>query len=293
MSKTIVRPFLQWPGGKAKVAPLILPHFKLPAKKFIEPLCGAAAISLAVATKGGAEEFWINDINSDLINLFRWATAKYDRLDNLIGLAKREFFDDLNGKDGSHYYCVRDAFNRSGRRHNGLLEAAWFFYLDFHCYNALIRYNSKGEFNSPYRKDRKIAAFPEQAIRNFARLIRNATFTCQDFKKVMDQCDSGDVVYCDPPYVPLSKTANFTTYSRGGFGMKEQTRLVEAARAAQQRGAQVIISNHDTPAARELYADATEIISLEVMRSISCKSASRGSVKELIAIYESVKGVTK
>jgi DNA adenine methylase len=278
-----MKPFLQWPGGKARVAPLLIPHFNLPCRRFIEPFCGAASVSLAVAEMDGAEYFWCNDINRDLVNTLIYAMSSPE---NLIDIA-RGFFEDcaMAAEMDAYYYAMRRAFNQF-HHHPDMDTAAQFLFLDFHCYNALIRYNAKGEFNSPFRRDRKIAAFPEQAIRDFARLMKGARFTCQDFETVMAQAGPGDVVYCDPPYIPLSPTANFTGYSAGGFGMDDQIRLAEAAKRAAMRGARVVVSNSDTPEAREVY-DGAEIHEIHVHRSISCKGDGRGKAGEIVAVVGS------
>ena len=90
--------------------------------------------------------------------------------------------------------------------------------------------------------------------------------------------------YCDPPYVPLSASAQFTAYSSGGFGVIEQEALADAARAAARRGALVILSNHDTPLTRSLYQGAA-LSSFPVQRLISCKGESRHSAQELLAVW--------
>ena len=97
---------------------------------------------------------------------------------------------------------------------------------------------------------------------------------------------AGSVVYCDPPYIPLNETSNFTAYSTDGFTNNDQIRLKQLALNLRRQGAKVIISNHDVPAARELYSDASKIIEINVSRSVSAKGGSRGKVGEILAVYE-------
>ena len=101
----------------------------------------------------------------------------------------------------------------------------------------------------------------------------------------MAQAGPGDVVYCDPPYVPLSATANFTSYSAGGFDAAAQMRLARSAETLAARGVRVVVSNHDLPLTRALYAGAHTIETLRVRRTISRDGAGRGLVAELLAIY--------
>ena len=119
----------------------------------------------------------------------------------------------------------------------------------------------------------------------FAEKLSTAKLVSQDFRLTLTEAGKGDVVYCDPPYVPLSKTASFTAYATGDFGPKDQTELVASCLAATRRGATVLISNHDTPETRELYKDAKRIVSLLVQRMISCNGAERNKAEELIALF--------
>jgi DNA adenine methylase len=119
----------------------------------------------------------------------------------------------------------------------------------------------------------------------FAKKLQAAKLMSQDFRLTLAEAGEGDVVYCDPPYVPLSKTASFTDYATGGFGPKDQMELVACCLAANRRGATVVISNHDTPGTRELYKDAKTIVPLLVQRMISCNGAERNKAEELLAAF--------
>lgn len=97
----------------------------------------------------------------------------------------------------------------------------------------------------------------------------------------------GDVVYCDPPYVPLSLTAHLTDYSAGGLGWNEQVLLAETAARLARRGVRVVISNHDTPAIRTLYRKhGAYFRKFRVQRTISCKAGQRDKVGELLAVFD-------
>jgi DNA adenine methylase len=116
-------------------------------------------------------------------------------------------------------------------------------------------------------------------------VLRRCSLRCADFREVIAEAGEGDLVYCDPPYVPASATANFTDYAKGGFGSQDQTELAEHCRRAAQRGATVIISNHDTAETRLLYRDADELHELSVRRRISCNAAKRGHARELLVVF--------
>lgn len=119
----------------------------------------------------------------------------------------------------------------------------------------------------------------------FAEKSQRATFTCLPFEKVFSRARKGNVIYCDPPYAPISKTAAFTSYAAKAFGMEAQTMLAHLAiRASVKRGIPVLISNHDLPSMRDLYRQA-HVSSLSVKRSISQNGALRKPVAELLAFF--------
>ena len=267
------QPFLKWPGGKRRVVPYLLPHLNLPAKRLVEPFCGGCALSLAVANQ--AKTFWLNDLNADLINLLQLIK------DDPQSIMKngRKFFTSQNNEE-SAYYLLRDSFNAA---RDPLTRAALFLYLNRHGYNGLCRYNAGGGFNVPFGRY-TAPHFPEDEIKAAVSILSHAEITALDFEEVLDACRPDDVVYCDPPYVPLSATASFTSYSAGGFGLPEQERLAKAATRAAAQGVLVVLSNHDTPFTRGLYQNAY-MESIDVRRNISCDGDNRGLAKEIIAVY--------
>ena len=107
---------------------------------------------------------------------------------------------------------------------------------------------------------------------------------CGDFQVALNQARADDIVYCDPPYVPLSETASFTAYAKGGFDLDDQNRLAQAAQQASEQSQGVLISNHDTEFTRSIYRDA-RLKTVMVQRNIAAKGSSRQRVGELLAIY--------
>lgn len=265
-----VRPFLKWAGGKYRVLDEILPRLPM-ARRLIEPFAGSAAVSL----NAGFPAALVSDLNADLINLYcsikedvshfiREAGALFGGTHN-----NREAFDALRAE----FNTTKDPFRRS----------VIFVYLNRHGFNGLCRYNAKGRFNVPFGKYDN-PGFPKAEIEVFAEAAKHIEFVHQGFLTTMAQARPGDVIYCDPPYVALSVTSNFTSYSAGVFGFAEQKALAEKARDCAARGIPVVISNHDTAESRALYHGA-EIHSFSVQRFISSKASTRGNAPELIAIF--------
>ncbi len=264
------RPFLKWAGGKYKLLDRLSPH--LTGQRLIEPFVGAGSIFLNLPF----EKYLLGDINPDLINLYECLKNESDSLVMSI----REFFLPENN-DRERYLEFRAEFNGGAE---GERRAALFVFLNRHCFNGLCRYNKSGGFNVPFGKYAK-PYFPEKELQHFVKKAKYARFVCGDFVSLMNQARKGDVVYCDPPYVPLSGTAFFTNYAGGGFSHEQQVELANRAKHLANRGVKVVISNHDTELTREIYNGAT-IESFSVRRNISRDGANRGNAKELLAIYE-------
>lgn len=265
-----IRPFLKWAGGKYRVLDRILPLLPV-GKRLVEPFAGSAAVSL----NAGFPKALVADFNADLINLYRSIQSDTDRFLSEAGALfggpynNRECFESLRAE----FNECQDPFRRS----------VIFVYLNRHGFNGLCRYNAKGRFNVPFGKYHN-PGFPRPEIEAFAEAAGRMEFIHQGFVAAMDAAEVGDVIYCDPPYVPLSVTSNFTSYSSGAFGFSEQKTLAEKARECAARGIPVVISNHNTAESRALYHGA-EIHTFEVQRFISSKASTRGNAPELLAIF--------
>jgi len=275
----MTKPFLKWPGGKRKLLPRIIN--KLPkGDRLVEPFVGSGAVFMG--TDYG--EYLLADNNKDLIDLYIILKNEGDWfVDYVKGLFG------LKANTPENYYAIRDEFNTL----NGVLgssdsfkRAAYFVWLNRHCYNGLCRYNASGGFNVPHGKYKSVY-FPEDEMRAFAEKLQRARLVHEDFHYTMILTRAGDVVYCDPPYVPLSVSSSFTAYSAGGFDSKQHHRLTVSATRCRDRGVPVVISNHSTTHTRNLYkAAGAHINYFKASRSISAKGSSRKPVTELLARFD-------
>jgi DNA adenine methylase len=266
------RAFLKWAGGKYSLIEDITA--KLPqAKKLIEPFVGAGSVFLNT----DYSKYLLNDINADLINLYN--IVKHQSTDYIMDSAK--LFSPAYNEE-QRYYQIRRAFNDSEDIYE---RAVYFLYLNRHGYNGLCRYNNSGKFNVPFGRY-KAPYFPEKEILYFAEKSQLATFTCDSFEKVFARARKDSVIYCDPPYAPISKTAMFNSYAAGGFTLDNQIKLAQLARrTGYKRNIPVLVSNHDTEFTRDIYqgADMTE---LQVNRFISQNGSNRIKVAELLALFQ-------
>jgi len=224
------------------------------------------------------EDNLLADSNPHLISLF--SQLKEDG-EEMVQQCKRLFTSKNNREH--RYYELREEFNTSN---DPVRRSSLFVYLNRHCYNGLCRFNKQGKFNTPFGQYER-PYFPEQEMLAFAEKLQSATAKCQDFRLTIAEAGPRDVVYCDPPYVPLSNTANFTDYAAGGFSAKDHQDLAALCVETAQRGASVLISNHDTPFTRNLYHEAKEIVPVLVSRTISCNGENRKKARELIAVFSS------
>lgn len=268
----MARPFLKWAGGKYGLLERILGE--LPAgSRLVEPFVGSGAVFLNAPFRSAL----LCDVNPDLIGLFQ--TVR-DEGGGFVDYAASFFSAENN--ESERYYSLRERFNRSNDTRE---RAALFVYLNRHAYNGLSRYNAGGAFNVPFGKYSK-PRFPREEMLAFHRRSRElaAEFRAIDFRSAFAEVRPGDVVYCDPPYVPLSASANFTAYAAGGFGPADQADLARLAGEARRKGVAVVLSNHDVEETRRLYADA-DIRCFSARRRISCKGGGRGLAPELVAVY--------
>ncbi|HFP9586486.1 TPA: DNA adenine methylase, partial [Escherichia coli] len=188
-------------------------------------------------------------------------------------------FNELNSS------CRKDWCRYPSQRLS-LMQSARFLYLNRHGYNGVCRYNNKLEYNVPFGRHKTAPYFPEQEIRQFAEKANdtNAVFINMNFDDTLSMLPFGPnlVIYCDPPYLPASETADFTTYYGQTFSQDNHRRLVQRLLEISARGAaKVVISNSDTPATREIYAPFT-FQEINVQRSVSANTSKREPAKEVI-----------
>ena len=267
-----IRPFLKWAGNKYR----IIDHVRkaLPeGKRLIEPFAGSAAVFLNT----DYEHYIINDNNPDLIHLYNIL-----KKEGASFIKKCRYYFTPRFNDEEQYYKLRHKFNDSKDTYK---RAILFVYLNRHGYNGLCRYNLKGGYNVPFGRY-KSPYFPEKEMLAFHKKAKNAEFVLSSFEQVIQAAIKGDVIYCDPPYVPLSPSANFTSYSSGGFNVDKQQQLADLANEISVKGIPILISNHNTSFTRKAYEKADKITKFHVQRFISCNGKKRGTAGELIALFK-------
>ncbi|CUS03604.2 Modification methylase LlaDCHIA [Candidatus Promineifilum breve] len=263
------RPVLKWAGGKGQLLPDLLKRLPDSFEAYHEPFVGGGALFFELATQGQITTTFLSDINDSLIDVY---LALRDCVEDVIVQLRQ------HKHDHDYYYQVRAVRPETLTLPE---RAARIIFLNKTCYNGLYRENRRGEFNVPFGRYKNPTICDEANLRAAARVLQGVDITRRPFATTLDYAKAGDFVYFDPPYHPLSATANFTAYDRAGFGPDDQRRLRDVFAALAERGVMAMLSNSDTPFIRELYAGFT-IDQVFVARAVNSKANGRGKVAEVI-----------
>ena len=271
-------PVVKWVGGKRQLLSAILPYIENRSyDTYIEPFIGGGAVLFALLP----ERAIVNDYNEELIQVYE---VIRDDVEKLIARLQ----DHEAHHSESYYYEVR-AWDReeSYEKLSPLEKAARFLYLNKTGYNGLFRVNRKGQFNVPFGKYKHPNIVNEETLQAVSRYFREKEvhFYHQDYADILAMAEPGDLVYLDPPYMPLSASSSFTSYTDKGFSYEEQRRLKEECDKLRERGIPFIESNSDCEAIRELYREYT-IRTVQAVRSINSQGNKRGKINEVLISYE-------
>ncbi len=273
---SLPRPVVKWAGGKKQLIGTLAERCPVDFANYLEPFFGGGVLYLSLWGVGRIQESAVlNDANPELINLYRIIR---DRPQDLVDEAASLGF--VNTKEA--YLFCRKRFNEIRGTNACLERAVLFLYLNHHGYNGLWRVNRKGEYNIPFGRYVRPPRFcnPE-VIFSMSEALAAADLREGDFEQVMPKVQKGDFVYLDPPYHPLSRTASFTSYTTGPFGLEEQERLSNMFREADRRGAFVMLSNSVAPEILELYEEFS-IERVPVLRLINVNAKRRAGGEEII-----------
>lgn len=258
------RPFVKWAGGKRQLLRAILDRVPEKYGTYHEPFLGGGAVFFALSPP----KAFLSDSNLRLVRCYKGIRNSVEKVIALLKQYKRS----------------RDVFLEARERDIDQSTdpevAAWFIFLNKLGYNGLYRVNSKNRFNVPYGKNSSAKIFDEDNLRACQRALSKADVEHEDFALVEGRAQPGDLVYFDPPYVPLSATSYFTSYTAKGFSPKDQTRLRDLALRLKKKGVEVVLSNSST--ARSLYKDGFSLTEVLAARAVNSKADRRGKITELL-----------
>jgi DNA adenine methylase len=271
------QPFLKWAGGKAQLLEQFEPFFPSSIQSYCEPFLGGGAVFFHLKSRFPKMRAVLRDNNAELINCYQ---VVRDKVEDLMALLDQHL-ERFRKEGGQYYYHMRDQHKLSG----DVERASRMIFLNKTCYNGLWRVNGRGRFNVPigsYRPER-VSLYDQSNVLAASRTLQGVDLRVQDFRHTLAAVNPGDFVYVDPPYYPLSRTSNFTSYTKEEFGPAEQSELSQFFSDAAQRGAQLMLSNSDTPVTRQLYSQFN-LKTVQARRAVNCDGAKRGRVGELVVL---------
>jgi len=264
-------PFLKWAGGKWSIASRLerlLPH-DVRDRVYREPFIGGGAMFFYLQPRRAV----LSDSLRDLIDTYRVVQLHVESL-----ITRLERLRDTHSTE--QFYAVRAAFNED-KGASRIERAAWLVYLNKTCFNGLFRTNRDGAFNVPVGRFKNPGIVDPTTLRLAAAALSDVALVHDTFDHLVDHAEPGEVIYLDPPYVPLTKTSSFCAYADGGFSLRDQARLADVFRELDARGCLLALSNSDTPEVRRLYA-GYDVAPIIAPRAISSKASTRGEVTELL-----------
>ncbi len=276
-------PFVKWAGGKGQLLSQFEAYFPTNFRRYIEPFVGGGAVFFHLYSQGrlAGKPVVLIDRLEELINCYR---VIQKQVEDLIAAIQTH---EPHKRDAGYFYQVRDWDRQPDYAQRSDVErAARFVFLNRTCYNGLYRVNRRGEFNVPFGRYRNPTLCDVGNLRAASQALQGVTLLVGDFSRCLELAEPGDFVYLDPPYHPLSDTANFTSYTSGDFGVKEQRRLAALFQELDGRGCQIMLSNSYTGLVRELYS-GYEQIQVQASRAISSKGDGRGPIPELLVMNRS------
>jgi len=264
-------PIVKWAGGKRQLLPVIEQNLPKTFARYFEPFVGGGAVLFHLQP----ENALVNDVNEELINLYRVIKENIDALIETLKNHKNEeaWFYEVRNQDRDNAYRRKSSVERAARIH----------YLNKTCYNGLYRVNSAGQFNAPFGRYKNPNIVNEKNLRAVHHYLNTNKIEILniDFSAALKPAQKGDFVYLDPPYDPVSESANFTGYSKMGFGRPEQERLKKTCDDLHKRGVHFLLSNSATAFIKELYT-SYDIQIVRAKRAVNSKGDKRGEVEEVL-----------
>lgn len=268
-------PFTKWVGGKRQLVPELLKFVPEKFDTYFEPFIGGGALFFELTPKKAV----INDKNKELFITYK---VIRDEVDELIALLKEHSI-----KNSKEYYLDLRSVDRDNRidSFSNVERAARLLYMLRVNFNGLYRVNSKNQFNVPYGKYKNPKIVDEELLSNISKYFNEQDIKIcnDDFEQTLSLAKKGDFVYLDPPYVPMSQTSAFTSYTQEGFSLEEQKRLHSVVESLTKKGVKVMLSNSNTDFITELYRNYNIHI-VSTKRMINSKANQRGNVVEEVII---------
>lgn len=262
-------PIVKWVGGKRQLMFELLKNMQENYNRYFEPFIGGGALFFELQP----DNAYISDMNEELINLYQVVRDNVDELINDLQKhdISKEYFMEIRNIDRTEEY----------QNWSDIKKASRFIYLNRTCFNGMYRVNSKGEFNVPFGHYKNPRILDENNLINCSHLLQRTEIKQADFSEILKKVKKGDFVYFDPPYVPLSETSSFTSYTKDGFDIDMQFKLRDVCDELDFMGVKFLLSNSDTKLVNELYENYN-IKKVFASRQINANADGRGKITEVL-----------
>lgn len=296
----VAKPFLKWAGGKGKLIQQMEQFLPKSLKegliqRYIEPFIGGGATFFYIASQYEIKDFWISDLNAELIIAYKTIQQNVEDLISCLQIIQSKYWSFDEEKRKEYFYETRTKFNARRKKINyqtynsdWITRTSQLIFLNRTCFNGLYRVNSKGDFNVPMGRYKRPKICDADNLRAVAQVLQKTQIHHGDFTECEKFVNQNSFIYLDPPYRPISKTANFTAYYQQSFNDEEQLRLCNFFRLLDIKGSLLMLSNSD-PKNQDLTDDFFEVAYQEYQikrvkasRNINSKASKRGQINELL-----------
>ncbi len=293
------KPFLKWAGGKKQLLSVL--NHKLPLienrtiDSYVEPFVGGGAMFFNLINTFKIKESVLSDVNRELIMAYQVIQNDHKELISLLSSIEENHLNKDEDGRRENYYRMRNFYNEKfddmdfeNYNSRWIERTAYLIFMNKTCFNGLYRQNKLGEFNVPFGRYNKPKICDSENIKLVNNALKNTKIFCHDFTHSEIYVHKNTFVYLDPPYRPINKTSNFTSYSKDGFNDFDQIKLASFFKKLNDKGAYLMLSNsdpknHDSEDEffDELYG-GFRIDRVHAKRNINSNASGRGLIKELI-----------
>ena len=285
VSPTALSP-IKWAGGKRQLLPQLLASQPISWNRYLEPFAGGAALFFALGRPGS----YLSDTNGDLIRFYQVVRDRVEELIERLTQIQIAYRALTSEDQAAFFYTLRDRYN--ARQADDVEQSAIFFALGRLAFNGLYRVSAQGRYNTPFGRYKNPDIVRADTLRAAHGVLQDATIVEADYQVASVAAQPSDLIYVDPPYAPVSKTANFTSYTADGFGWADQEKLASWIRDVGDHGVYVMASNADVPAIHELYRGLW-IQVVPVRRAINSDASKRSGASEVIITTYPVNGASR
>lgn len=233
--------------------------------RYIEPFVGGGAVFFSLLPTKAI----LCDKNERLIETYGAIKNDWKKLESILRIHHRK-----HSKE--YFYEIRRKKMRTPTT-----RAAQFIYLNRTCWNGLYRVNKSGEFNVPIGTKSNVLLASDD-FESISWHLKNTELVAGDFELAINEAESGDFLFIDPPYTVKHNYNGFLKYNENIFSWDDQIRLRNTVQRAIERGAKALITNACHDSIKQLYADIGEIFILNRASVIAGKPSARGRYEEMV-----------